>query len=287
MKKNGFFALTIIVVLFSAFACGLKYTPVKTNETSQLTRQSKASDYITESYKDSVITYHSISFAQPTIVKPYAYEQLDSLYDVKFNNELRGKFDKVLEEKIANQKIVIQNSSQKIQYIEHHVYAMQKPITSYIYFSDIIFDNNGNVINYSNSTSYEIPTNKLAIFKSFITGESLIQQGYSASEGERKIYNSLLQEMDKTPALNKNEYAIQMTNILSIIKQTKSVDIKVILKNLAVLNIEGRMFNQSTDKLIRADGLYQEEELMGYEVEIQLPTGNAILLYKPSFDLMD
>ncbi len=287
MMKNGLYFFWATLSLGVTSACGLKYTPPTTKSDLIVNRQTRVSNYIQESYKDSSITYQSISFAQPTVVKPYIYEQLDSLYEIKYANEQRGKYDKSLEEKISNQKIVIQSSNQKIKHVEHHVYAMQKPTISYIYFSDIYFDNNGKIVDYITTNNYEIPTVRLSLYKSFILGESLIQSGYQASEGERKIFNLLHDELDRSTEYQKSDYAIQLTNVLYIIKQTKAVDTKSILRNLAVVNLEDRLFNSSTDKLIRADGLYQGEDLIGYEVEVETANGRTTILYNTSFNLLD
>lgn len=79
-----------------------------------LQQRNSVYQYIKDSYKDSAVVYESIVFAPVTTVKPYNHRRLDSLYEIKYTNEQNNVFDKELEEKINNQKIVIANSREKI-----------------------------------------------------------------------------------------------------------------------------------------------------------------------------
>ncbi len=283
---KGFIYSFSTIVILTTVACGLKYTPPVSKERVMVDRQKAVTDYIRASYKDSTITYHSISFANPTTVKPYIYEQLDSLYEIKFQNEQLGKYDKELEEKIANQRIIIQSSNQKVKHVEHHVYVMQTPQVSHAYFSDILFDENGQIDDYKASASYSFPTNQLQLFKTYMTGESFIQTGYAATQGENDIIQLMSTELDKKSGEEANEYFQQMMNVFSIIKQTKQVEIKNILKNLVILNTENRLFNTTSDKIIRTDGLMQDKKLVGYEIEFETPTGKKTLIYTPNLELV-
>lgn len=284
--KNFIYIVGLLGITFVS-SCGLKYTPPKSTSTLAANRQKIASDYIRSSYRDSSVTYQSLSFGQPTTIKPYIYEQLDSLYEVKYRNELTGRYDKSLDEKIANQKIVIQSSNQKVQYAEHHVYAIQAPATTHVYYADIIFNADNEVVNYQSSIDYNFPTSQLPLFKSYLMRESFIQSGYEVSNSESDIIDVMNKELDAKIGAEGNEYMRQMLNVFFIIKITKQVETKSILKNLVVLNAENRLFNTATDKIIRADSLMKDNKTVGYEIEVETPAGKITAIYSLGFELLD
>ena len=285
MKHIIYSIATVGLLLLTA--CGLKYTPPVSKANLAADRQKLASNYIRNSYKDSAVTYQSITFGQPTTLKPYIYEQLDSLYEIKYRNEQAGRFDKSLEEKIANQKIVIQASSQRVQYAEHHVYAIQAPSNSHVYYADIIFDEKNEVVQYIATLDYEIPTNQLSLFRSYVIGESFIQGGYEQTNGERDLIEVMNKELDRKVGEDANEYMRQLLNVLFIVKMTKQVETKNILKNIVLMNTENRMFNNSTDKVIRADALVKDNKTIGYEIEVETPTGKKVVAYTNGFDILE
>ena len=115
-----------LVALVLISACGLQYTPTETREDLSQKRKNAVSQYIRDSYKDSSVVYQSLVFAPSTLIKPYHHRLLDSLYEIKFENEQSGRFDKDLEEKINNQKNVIANSKEKTTENETYVLPVLK-----------------------------------------------------------------------------------------------------------------------------------------------------------------
>ncbi|MEZ4889434.1 MAG: hypothetical protein R2779_02400 [Crocinitomicaceae bacterium] len=107
MKYSLFSFLGILVLLFS---CGLKYIPTETRENAEQNRKNAITRYITDSYKDSAVTYESLGFSQPTVIKPYQYKQLDSFgMKLKYKNEQAGVFgQKRWKQKSTTKKCIAQ-----------------------------------------------------------------------------------------------------------------------------------------------------------------------------------
>ncbi len=279
------------VIAFASFvlllsACGLKYTPPETREDVAENRKTSISQYIRDSYKDSSVVYQSLVFAPPTVIKPYHHRQLDSLYEIKFDNEQRGRFDKGLEEKINNQKIVIANSSEKVQYIEHHIYSIQTEGKSNIYYTDIHFDSKNAISLFTITQTYEFPSNLLSIFKSYITRESIVYPNYGPTNEEQNFYDFFESELAKRPSYQHNEFMTHMLNVFLLARNARSLETKTLLQHFAVIQAENRAFNAQVDVFQTVNGVWENDALQHYEVKFTTPLANYNGTFSPYFELL-
>lgn len=283
MKISLFFSLISILLLS---ACGLKYTPTETREDLAAERKNSVSQYIRDSYKDSAVVYQSLVFGQPTLIKPYHHRQLDSLYEIKYANELSGRFDKSLEEKINNQKIVVANSNEKIKHIEHHIYSIQTEGTSNVYYADIHFDSKNNVTEFVITQTYQFPSNLLAIFKSYITRESIMFPNYGPTNDEQAFYEFFETELAARPSYQQNEFMTNMLNTFLLARNIRSIETKQLLQHFSVIYAENRQYGSQIDVFKSINGVWEDEKLLKYEVNFTTPAGTFNGVFSPYFELI-
>lgn len=278
----------IISYLFLLFlsACGLKYTPMETREDVSANRKNSVSQYIRDSYKDSSVVYQSVVFAPPTVIKPYHHRQLDSLYEIKYENELRGRADKGLEEKISNQKIVIANSNEKVQYVEHHIYSIQTEGMSNVYYADIHFDSKNAISQFTITRTYQFPSNLLAIFKSYITRESIIFPNYGPTTEEVEFYDFFDSELSRRASYDQNEFMTNMLSVFLLARNVRSLETKLLLQHLSVIQVENRQYSSQVDVFHNVNGIWEDEELVRYEVSFTTPAGTFRGVFSPYFELI-
>ncbi|HLU87958.1 MAG TPA: hypothetical protein VKZ44_09410 [Taishania sp.] len=281
----------VIILLFVACgviaSCGLKYTPTETREDLSKNRKAKVSEYIRDSYKDTAVVYQNIVFGQTTLVKPYHHRLLDSLYEIKFANEQAGRFDKELEEKINNQKIVVATSNEKLQYIEHHVYNIQTSKNSNIYLADIHFNHLNEITDFKIVEQYEIPNDRVAIYKAFLTGESIVYPNYKATNEEMAFYNLFQQELDQRLTFEQNNFMNHMLNVFLLARELKSIETKLLLQNIAVMHLENRKYSSQIDQFTSVDGIWEGNELINYELIFQTPMGRYRATCSKFFEVIE
>lgn len=279
-------SLVVLISVLLISACGLKYTPTETREDLAANRKNTVSQYIRDSYKDSAVVYQSLIFATPTLIKPYHHRQLDSLYEIKFANEQAGRLDKELEEKINNQKIVIANSNEKIRYIEHHIYSIQTEGTSNVYYADVHFDSKNTISQFTITQTYQFPSNLLAIFKSYVTRESIVFPNYGPTNDEIAFYDYFDEELAQKPSYQQNEFMTHMLNVFLLARNIRSLDTKQLLQHFSLIYSENRQYQSQLDVFQHINGVWEEEELLKYEVSFTTPSGAFSGVFSPYFELI-
>lgn len=275
--------LSFFILLSLVYACGLKYTPVETRVSLEKNRRTEIDQYIQKSYEDSSVVYRNLLYSPATLVKPYQYRRLDSLYEVKYNNEQTGVFDAELENQIKNQKLVIANSNQKIKYIEHPVYSIIKGDTSHVYFSDITYQDS--ILDFQINQIYRIPNNQTSILISYLTNESLIYPTYQATEQEKELYTNFKDALNNRPIYEQNAFLNHALNVFSIVRNKRTVATKEIIQNIVLLKLENRYYNDQLDYFDSVNGVWDGETLLSYEVKMNCPKGRYFLTLNLFFEL--
>lgn len=276
--------ISLFILLISTYSCGLRYTPSETREDLTQKRKDAVSNYIRDSYKDTTVSYIPLVFAQPTVIKPYQYRQLDSLYEIKYTNEKAGKFDKALEEKINIQKNVIFSSKDKIEYIEHHIYSIQARDSSFIYFADVNFGTTDTVTGFTITQTYQFPKDLLPTFRSYITRESIVYPNYGPTEEEKSFYNFFDDELNRRPTYEKNDFMVHLLVTIYMARKIRSIETKPLLQQLTLFSLEKRDYNAQTDFFNSIDGVWDGSELVKYEVSVRTPKGAYFGIFSPYFE---
>lgn len=283
MKFVIYFFSCLSIILSS---CGLKYTPTETREDLSSKRKTTIEQYIRDSYKDTSVVYQSLLYGATTVVKPYNHRRLDSLYQIKYDNELRGKYDKELEEKINNQRHVVHSSNEKVSYVEHHVYNIATPENANIYYVDVKMNHLSEVVNFEITENFVLPSTLLASFKSYLTRESIVYPNFAPTNEELQFYDFFEQALTQKSIAEKDSFMTHMLTIFLLARNTRTIDIKLLLQHLSIIQVENRPFSSQVDIFQSVDGIYEGETLIQYEVKFKTPMGSFIAYFTPYFEVI-
>jgi len=275
-----------VLVLVVCSSCGLKYVPTETREDLSAKRKTNIERYIRDSYKDSSVIYQSLLYGTTTVVKPYDHRRLDSLYQIKYENEQRGKYDKELEEKINNQRNVVYATNEKINYVEHHVYNIATEQNANIYYVDVNMNHESEVTDFVITENYVFPSNLLSSFKSYLTRESIVYPNYAPTNEEQQFYDFFEEGLMQQTISQKDSFMTHMLTVFLLARNIRTIDIKLILQHLSIIQVENRPYSSQVDVFQSVDGIYEENVLQKYEVKFRTPIGSFNAHYTPYFEII-
>jgi len=282
------FILYTFLLINTIYGCGLKYTPpeyINTSSSQNITRKTKVEQYIWESYKKTDLQYHPIVFAPSTVIKPLAYQQLDSLYELKYFNEQLGRYSPKLEQQISAKKAEIEATKQQIIYIEHHIYAIQNKEKMELYYSDIHFDTHANLIEFTITENYEIDSILLPIFKSYVTHESILHPNYQPSVEEEEFYTFFETELNYRTTFEKNSFLNHILNIFSVARTIQSIETKKIIEHLISDKFD-KIFTKFDPKMItKIESVWEEEQLIYYRATVTENEQSTQLFFSPFLEI--
>lgn len=272
----------IIATLIGLYSCSsLQYQAPPTAENAETKRKQAVETYITEQYKDSAVTYASLLYGEPTVIKPTNFILLDSLFNIKYKNELKGTFDPRLEEQIGNQQQVIQQDTAKVKYLEHHVYSITNNGVSEISFADVTVDSKANVVGFKITEQVIMPEKYKKLFSSYLTEESILQAPYNATVDERNFYTFYKERKDELSTADKSKFLIHTLSIMETAQKIKSIETKKLLQELTIQSIYNRSYDPAQDRFQSIDGEFLNDKLIGYAVVILLNNSPVTLRYTP------
>lgn len=275
-----------VLVLVVCSSCGLKYVPTETREDLSAKRKTNIERYIRDSYKDSSVIYQSLLYGTTTVVKPYDHRRLDSLYQIKYENEQRGKYDKELEEKINNQRNVVYATNEKINYVEHHVYNIATEQNANIYYVDVNMNHESEVTDFVITENYVFPSNLLSSFKSYLTRESIVYPNYAPTNEEQQFYDFFEEGLMQQTISQKDSFMTHMLTVFLLARNIRTIDIKLILQHLSIIQVENRPYSSQVDVFQSVDGIYEENVLQKYEAKFRTPIGSFTAHYTPYFEII-
>lgn len=274
--------LILIITAFGFFSCGsLKYETPETAESAEVRRKNAIQNYIRKEYTDSAVTYNSLLFGQATVIKPTNFILLDSLFKIKYNNEMRGTFDSDLEEKIGNQQQVIQQDTAKVKYLEHHVYSITNNGVSEISFADVTVDSKANVLTFKITEQVSLEKKYKNLFSAYLTEESILQPPYNATVEESNFYLFYKQRKDELPTADKPQFLNHTLHLMETARTIRSIDTKKLLQELTIQSIYNRNYDSTQDLFQSIDGEFLNDKLIGYAVVILVNNSPVTVRFTP------
>ena len=229
-------------------ACGLHYTPPETPEAFELRRHKAVESYVQSNTKNEGYMYESVAFGATQIVKPNSYRTLDSLYALKYNNELKGlKTDALLDEKIGNQRIITRNDTNRVIYVENHVFALTSDTTTEIYGANFQVSSELVVNDMIIRESTFLPKRDTERYKQYLFNESFLNPGNPPNSSESKFYTLFTNRFNELSKDQRDLEVQHMLQIMEIAQRRASLGTEGILKTLAALEILG---NTSVSELV-------------------------------------
>lgn len=232
----------LLLLIFLMSACGLRYTPPETPEAFELRRRKAVESYLQNSTKNQGLTYESIGFGKSQIVKPTTYRTLDSLYAIKYKNELKGiSADPILEEQIGNQRIIARNDTNRVIYIEDHVFALSSDTSTEVYAANFQVSSDVVVSDMIIRESTFLPKRDIERYKQYLFNESFLNIGNPANTSEFKFYKLFTNHFNELSKDQRDHEVRHMLHIMEIAQRRASLGPEGILKALAAIEILGKL----------------------------------------------
>lgn len=285
--------LNSILLTFLIASCGLQYSTPPTPISQTADRRKVIEKHLQDEFQKDSSIYVSIAYAKTETVKPDSYKDLDSLYEIKYQNERKGVSDRELERNIQIQRQIALNDTNPVLFIERHLFGVQKANQMAIYSS--LFETTPDHIirNVVINDSYNIPKDKLELYKRYLQEESLLYSGYAPTDLESELYQTFRTKEEMMSGASRDSLLEQALMVFELVAQKrilKKITLLEELTNKAIAQkeasqIENPKFNAIEEDVVQLNG---QTTLIGFHVEYSYSTEKDglryTLHYKLSFD---
>lgn len=185
--------LSAIFVLLNIFlvvtSCGLRYIPPETAEEFQDRRHRAIERHFQQELTKDSLEYRSIAFGETTVIKPSSFRVLDSLFEIKYQNEKREIREKELENIIKEQQELVRRDTTLIIYKEHHIFSYPHNDSSIqVIESDVQINREFSILNIDILSLALIAKKNDERYKQYLFEESFVYPGTLATEEEELFY---------------------------------------------------------------------------------------------------
>jgi hypothetical protein len=220
------------------------------------------------------------------------------LYAIKYKNELKGiSADPVLEEQIGNQRIIARNDTNRVIYIEDHVFALSSDTTTEVYAANFQVTSEVAVTDMIIRESTFLPKRDAERYKEYLFNESFLNPGQEIGTAEQKFYAMFTTHFNELSKDQRDIEVRHMLLIMQIAQKRASLGPEGILKTLAVMDIFGttnvsdfinanQKFTTSNFQFLRGS-TDPTSEFTGYTFVLTIepmPGNGSITAYSMAFD---
>lgn len=277
------FSFLVLTVLGS---CGLKYVPTETPEQFEARRHSAIENFIRTSLNSDSSFYNSEAFGEITVVKPESYKFLDSLFELKYEQEQKGITNKELNEQIESQKLKIELDTNRLYYLEEHVFSLKRKDSSEFIISKVLLDKKMNVERFEVENIIEIPNKCRTYYKQYLFNESFIYPGIQATEEENRFYNFYREGIGSTSNSEGDEILSRMLQVMDLAYKKKTLQTTEILKYLARTKINGTTKELEKESVLNIYQLQDDNNApVGYWFVVEFKQGSNIVSWYFEYDL--
>jgi hypothetical protein len=257
-----------IFLLFGLLsACStLKHEPLKTPKDIDKQRKISIEVELKKQFNDNNLKYSSINFGQSFLIKPPSYFILDSLYNVKFELEKRNRIDKNLEQKILNQKMMVQNDTTPIYYEYEHVFTVEDSSQLTVFYSLVTLNKNNKVETIKIEHSSPIKRNLARFYAYFKLKKAFVYPGADIDESELAFYDLYQEKLIQLSETEEEKLLECMFRVMKIANDIKSLDKSNLIKMMVLGYVQNKSFLASTDIFYSINEVYEENNFI-YEVE--------------------
>jgi predicted small lipoprotein YifL len=261
--------LFFLLFLFTLGSCGLKYVPVESPSAFEQRRHDTIERYLSRTFHSSTNNYKSIAFGETQTIKPLSYQKLDSLFGVKYANEKKGVNDKELDNVIQNQRMIALNDTNKVIYIENHIFALVQGDTLEIYDGNFRLSNDLVVEDMHLNESVYLPKKFEEMYKVYLFEEAFITAGIPPTEAEKQFYNLYKSESKQRKGSDRDNFIKNTLLVMDYASKSHTLDVETLIKYAILKNLHGNSYVNHLDKfspieqLIEIDN-QQKQSLVGY-----------------------
>jgi hypothetical protein len=233
--KSLFKSLLYSFLLVSLVAsCGLKYTPTETRESFFQKRQEKISDYILKQMNGQTLSYTSIAYGKTNVLKPISYKALDSLYELKYQNELKQFKDMRLEEIISNQRQIALNDTAKVLYLENHVFSLGNADTIAFYNAIFQLTSDLKIADVTIKQSVYLPAKYSGLYRKYLFEESYLSAVNLASDQEKKFYQKYKDELENRSIAQQDAFVLHTLKLMELSGRIRKTSNRELLNELSI-----------------------------------------------------
>lgn len=229
--KSLLYSFLLVTLVAS---CGLKYTPTETRESFFQKRQGKISDYILNQMNGQTLSYTSIAYGKTTVLKPISYKALDSLYELKYQNELKQIKDMRLEEIINNQRQMALNDTAKVLYLENHVFSLGNADTITFYNTIFHLTSDIKISDVEIKQSVFLPAKYSELYRKYLFEESYLSAVNFASEQEKKFYQKYKDEIENRSIAQQDAFVLHALKLMELSARIRTTSNRELLNELAI-----------------------------------------------------
>jgi hypothetical protein len=222
-----YFPLLALVLVTS---CGLKYVPVESPQSFEQRRHDAVEKYVTSQLATENLPYSSIAFGESQVVKPISYKLLDSLYLLKYNLENQGRFDKELEKKIENYRIIALNDTNKVLYIENHIFTLGKGDTLEFYSALFQMEKDLEIDDAIIQESVFLPAKYKKAYLSYLFEDAFILPDYAPTQEEINFYSYYKNVLPSLSKAEKDPFILHTLKLMELAASIKSTNTSALLK---------------------------------------------------------
>jgi hypothetical protein len=222
-----YFPLLALVLVTS---CGLKYVPVESPQSFEQRRHDAVEKYVTSQLDSENSPYASIAFGESQVIKPISYKLLDSLYLVKYNLENQGRFDKELEQKIENYRIIALNDTNQVLYIENHIFTLGKGDILEFYSALFQMEKDLGIDDIILQESVFLPAKYKKAYLSYLFEEAFILPDYAPTQEEINFYSYYKKVLPSLSKSEKDLFILHTLKLMQLAARIKSTTTSALLK---------------------------------------------------------
>jgi hypothetical protein len=263
--------ILFISIILSMVSCGLKYTPVESPSAFEQRRHDTIEGYLTRTFNTSNNRYKSIAFGTAQTIKPLSYQKLDSLFEQKYSNEKKGIIDEKLDNLIENQRMISLNDTNKVVYVENHIFALVHGDTLEIYNGNFRLSNSLTVDDVKLNESVYLPKKYEELYKMYLFEEAFITVGLPPTQAEKQFYSVYKSESANLKGAKKDTFIQNTLLLMDYASKTHTLDTETLIQYTVLKNLHGNSYMNHSDKFSQLEQLVEvndkkEEMLIGYKI---------------------
>jgi hypothetical protein len=216
------------------------------------------------------------------------------LYLQKYQNDSNNKLDLKLEENIELQRIIVLNDTNKVIYIENHIFSLGFGDTIEFYTALFQITKELSVEDMILKESIYLPNHYSELYKEYLFEESFLYPGNIASSDELNFYSFFKQPIERFSKPEKDAFILHTLKLMELSAKKNSFKTNDLLKAETSHKFHGNSYENFNELFSDINEIVQldqngKEIITGYEFEYSYTekTSNTSVQtshYKMEFD---
>lgn len=272
----------LFLAVFSLYSCGLRYTQQTTPTSLQTDRRELIEETIRREFSSQKKAYTPIGYGETVKIKPVSYLKLDSLFAQKYDLEQRGKTDAQLEEAIKMQQIICQEDTNKVLYLERHVFTLTSDTSAEILSGDFYITKDNQLHDVKFTEAYHVDKDYISYYTLYVFEQPFLG-GEMISSEEKDFYKLYKEALTTRP--NKDAFLNNTLKLMQVAYYKRTLDVQTLIKELTRKYVHQGKSNYSDEVFVKIEQVGNENELQKYVVVYQSVTKTSQGFYTKKYQL--